>query len=99
MPRHRESSIHRSIAQSRVYQTQKTHAFTVADKLLGDLETHPATKRVACNEIRSVRLNSPDFGDVIGSYRFDRAGNAVLSIQRRRLQSKYRTVALEMLSR
>jgi hypothetical protein len=33
---------------------------------------------VACNEIRSVRLNAPDFGDVIGSYRFDRTGNSVL---------------------
>ena len=82
--------------EDRIYQTKETHAFALADKLLGDLETHPAAKRVSCEKIGSVRLHPSDFGDVIGSHRLDRTGNAVLSIQRQWLQAKYRTVALKI---
>jgi hypothetical protein len=80
-----------------IYQTKETHAFALADKLLGDLETHPAAKRVPCEKIGSARLHSSDFGDVIGSHRFNRAGDAMLSIQWWRLQAIYRAVALKIL--
>ena len=90
------ASLDRRIVEGRIYQTKETHAFARADKLLGDLETHPAAKRVPCEKIGSVRLHPSDFGDAIGSHRLDRTGNAVLSIQRRWLQAKYRTVALKI---
>jgi hypothetical protein len=83
--------------EDRIYQTKETHAFALADKLLRDLERHPAAKRVPCEKIGSTRLHSSDFGDVIRSYRFNRTGEAMLSIQWWRLQAIYRAVALKIL--
>src|SRR6516165_403808 len=85
-----------SLGRSRIYQTEETHPFARADKLLGHLETHLAAKGVPCEKIGSVRLNPLDFGNVIGGHRLDRTGNAVLSIQRLWLQAIYRTVTLKI---
>jgi hypothetical protein len=86
--RHPGPSLDGRIAEGCIYQTKETHTFALADKLLGNLETHPAAKGMSCEKIGSVRLHSADFSDVIGSHRFDRTGNAMLSIQRHRLQTK-----------
>src|SRR5215472_19198545 len=86
------------IVEGRINQAEETHAFALADKLLGDLETHLAAKRVPCEKIGSAWLHSSDFGDVIGSHRFNRTGDAMLSIQWWRLQAIYRAVALKILT-
>jgi len=88
--------LERRIAEVRIYQSKETHAFALADKLVGDLETHPAAKGVSCEKIGSVRLYPSDFGDVIGSHRLDRTGEPALSIQRQWLQAKYRTLTLKI---
>ena len=93
---HPGASLESHIAERRIYQTKKSDAFARADKLLGDLEAHPATKRVSCDKIGSLRLHSSNFGDAIGSHRLNCACNAVLAIQRRPLQSVNRSVALEI---
>src|SRR3974390_3454652 len=84
------------IVEDGIYQAEETHAFALADKLLGDLETHPASKTMSCKKIRSVRLHPTDFGEVFGSHRLDGTRNVVLSIQRQWLQSEYRTIALQI---
>src|SRR5262249_13525729 len=87
-------SPNRPIAQRRIYQTKEPHAFALANKLLGNLVAHPAGKAVTCEKIGSVRLNPPDFGNVLGSHGLNRTCNAALSIQRRWMHFKYRTIAL-----
>src|SRR5262249_38609753 len=84
------------VVEDRIYQTKETHEFALADKLLGDVETRPAAKRVPCKKIGSARLHSSDFGDVIRSHRFNRTGDAMLSIQWWRAQAIYRAVTLKI---
>lgn len=79
--------------QCRVDQTKETHAFTCADELLGDLKTHQAAKRMSRKKIGAAWLSSPNFKDVIGSHRFDRARDVMRSVQRRRLQTERGPIA------
>ena len=85
--------IARWVHQCRVDQTKETHAFTCADELLGDLKTHQAAKRMPCKKIGVAWLSSPNFKDVIGSHRFDRARDVMRSVQRRRLQTEHGPIA------
>src|SRR5262249_3663554 len=84
------------IAQDCINQTKKASAFALADKLLGNLEAHPAAEGVARQKIGAMRLHPSNLADVIGSHLFDCASDAVLAIQRRWLKAKNRTVALKI---
>jgi hypothetical protein len=73
--------------EDRINQTKEIYAFALADELLGYLEAQSAAKRVSSEKVGSVRLDPPDFVDVIGGHCFDSAGNTVPSIQRWWLQA------------
>ena len=53
--------IARWVHQCRVDQTKETHAFTCADELLGDLETHQAAKRMSRKKIGAAWLQLAEF--------------------------------------